>query len=160
MVKSYYVLIFVVFMPFLINSQESLKDIFKGNRPLNFYEITTKSDSYFRKKYPNKSRAQLSEGEFRDGEFVKYMRWRSFWKYRHTKDGKLVDLSKAREINEISRINNEDKKTLGSYGTLQWSNISYNQDLGVQIGLGRTNAIDFHPTNPNIFYVGSANGGI
>ena len=43
---------------------------------------------------------------------------------------------------------------------LEWTNISYTEDLGVQIGLGRTTSIAFHPTDTLTFYVAAPIGGV
>lgn len=144
-------------IPFLLSGQQSFKTILKENSKKNFKEIIEEGEQYFTKKYPTKSKQQLSLGEFRDGEYVKFMRWQSFWKNRLDENGNLADLSEHKRKN---KQNTNGLKAAGDYSNVQWENISYDQDLGVQIGLGRTNAIAFHPTDPNIFYVGAAIGGI
>lgn len=135
-------------------AQESFEWLLSQRKTLNFHEITQKSDVYFQNKHPNLSKSQLSSGAYRDGEFVKYMRWKSFWQNRLDAYGNLADLSK----NSQQLLSKKNQQSV--YTDLQWKNISYKEDLGVQIGLGRTNAIGFHPTDPDIFYVGAAIGGI
>lgn len=138
-------------------SQRSFQEILSENLTRNFGEIVAQAEQYFQNKYPGKTAFELSQGEHRDGEFVKYMRWRTFWKSRLEKDGTLADLSKYHRLNAGEELN---FRSNGPYDDLEWANISYKVDLGVQIGLGRTNSLAFHPTDSNTFYVGAAIGGI
>lgn len=138
-------------------SQKSFQEILEGNTTRNFGEIVAQAEQYFQDKYPGKSALDLSQGEHRDGEFVKYMRWRTFWKPRLENDGTLADLSKFYSNQSEDGL---DFRSTGTYDNLNWKNISYRVDLGVQIGLGRTNSIAFHPTDSNTFYVAAAIGGI
>ena len=138
-------------------SQASFQSILANDQSGDFREIIRKTEAYFNDKYPDKTDFELTLGEHRDGEYVKYRRWREFWGSRLTPDGKMADLSRHfrnQANNSIASRSN------GTYDDLEWTNISYTSDLGVQIGLGRTSALGFHPTDPDIFFVGAANGGI
>ena len=138
-------------------SQTSFKEILSDQQNRTFGEIVELTDQYFQEKYPDLTAYDLSQGEHRDGEFVKYMRWRSFWKSRVKPDNSLYDLSNYQKIRQDAAL---QTRSNGLYDDLEWNNVSYDVDLGVQIGLGRTSSIGFHPTDPNTFYVGAAIGGI
>lgn len=134
-------------------TQNSLKEILRSSR--NYSQIIQKADAYFEKKHPGKSRGDLTIGVHRDGEFVKYMRWQSFWEQRLTADGQLGSLSVDLQEKKRSRSRSQNP-----YNRVQWDNISHQNYITGQIGMGRTTAMAFHPTNTAIFYVGTAMGGI
>ncbi len=121
------------------------------------YEETVKlAEDYFTNKYPTLSRSQLSSGEFRDGDFVKYMRWKRFWQnHLNEKKTHLGNIPA-----ELAKASIHKNQSLSVYSSIPWTNISYSDYIVGQIGLGRTTSMAFHPTDPNIFYVGAAIGGI
>ena len=135
-------------------AQESLKEIFETQFDKSFNETCQLADQYFLGKATELD-LSLDELKFEDGEFVKYNRWKTFWKQRLTEDGYLADLSSYHRNKEEIK-----SRSAGPLDDLEWNNISYTQDLGVQIGLGRTNSIAFHPTDTLTFYVAAAIGGI
>ena len=139
-----------------LKGQNSVANIIDFNKSEPFYLICAKIDSFFTHKYPNFTAKQLSTGNHRDGEYVKYKRWQNFWKTRLESDGRLADLA-SYNIKSGQDISLRGNSILDN---LEWNNISYTEDLGVQIGLGRTNSLAFHPTDANTFYVGTALGGI
>ncbi len=137
-------------------AQESLETIFRSSS--NFEEIVAQAEEYFRKKHPNIPFKNLAQGEHRDGKFVKFMRWKSFWQHSLNPDGTLGDLSAHwhAERKASSRL----EKNANPYANVMWTNLSYEDYIITQIGLGRTTSMAFHPTDANIFYVGAAIGGI
>ncbi|MEN0006834.1 MAG: GEVED domain-containing protein, partial [Bacteroidota bacterium] len=119
-----------------------------------FAAIVEQADAYFAAKYPNRTAFELTQGEHRDGEFVKYMRWKYYWKSHLNPNGTLGDPSAYfRE----GRIN---PRTTGLYCDVPWNNISIPENLGGQIGVGRTTSVAFHPEDPETFWVSTAIGGI
>ena len=64
------------------------------NQRLTFAEIVEEADAYFEKEYPGLSAKELTSGIFRDSKFVKYQRWKSFWKNHLNADGTLADYTK------------------------------------------------------------------
>jgi len=134
-------------------AQNSLKEILHSSR--DFAEITTKADTYFAKKHPNLTPFELTTGDHRDGEFVKYMRWQAFWQKRLTPEGQLGSLVVKPRKNEVAQNRNGNP-----YKDIPWRNISHQKPLRGQASMGRTTSIGFHPTNSSIFYVGAAMGGI
>lgn len=134
-------------------AQDNLREILHSSR--DFSIITERVDAYFAKKYPGKSPIELTNGMHRDGEFVKYMRWQSFWSKRLTTDGQLGNL-----VVEHKKKEKAQNRSWNPYKNIQWSNISHQNHDSRLAGMGRTTSIGFHPTNPSIFYVGTAMGGI
>ena len=63
---------FLCLLPLLATAQEGLADILNSSN--NFDVIVKNGEQYFKTKHPNLSFNELTEGEFRDGEFVKFMR--------------------------------------------------------------------------------------
>jgi photosystem II stability/assembly factor-like uncharacterized protein len=120
----------------------------------DFREAVSQGEDYFATKHPGKTPKELCEGIFRDGDYVKFMRWQAFWKERLNPDGSLGDMT------AFHRQSTSGRGGSGLYDDIEWSNISYENYIGVQIGLGRTTSLGFHPTDPDIFYVGAAIGGV
>ncbi len=139
----------------LLSAQSDLKSIFKASR--QFSEIVANGEAYFRDKHPDIPFYELTIGEHRDGEFVKFMRWRKFWSERLNEDGTLGDPSAywRRQSREGS-----SRTPTNPYSNVAWTNISYENYITTQIGLGRTTSMAFHPSDAGTFYVGAAIGGI
>jgi len=130
----------------------SSKNIFQKNVYKTFFEIEKEGDAFFKDKYPNLSIEQLSQGEFKDGDFVKYQRWKYFWKNHLNADGTLgFDVSDANILGSKLEKSDYDVK---------WEQVNYNGHLGDQVDMGRVNCMAFHPENPNIYFLGTAYGGL
>jgi photosystem II stability/assembly factor-like uncharacterized protein len=145
------ILCFFLFSLHLIGQQDIQTILSTGNK---FDKMCTQADAYFEQKHPNLTPQDLVEGEHRDGEFVKYMRWKNYWETSLNPDGTLGDIATYRQAAQGSR-NPE-----GIYEDVEWANISNTEFITLQISLGRTSCLAFHPTNPNVFYVGADTGGI
>ena len=124
----------------------------------SFEAITAAADAHFETKYPGVHVSDLCAGEHRDGNYVKYQRWKSFWKDHLAPDGSLGDFTKAAKLISISGSRSEECS--GDEYIIEWTNPNYTANMGVQIDQGRTSAMAFHPTDPNVFYVGAAFGGL
>lgn len=121
----------------------------------NFETAVKQAEVYFAQIHPGISAADLCTGEHRDGDFVKFMRWQSYWKDHLNPDGTLGDpTAYFRENNGVSRGGG------GLFDDIEWTNLSYENYITMQIGLGRTTSIGFHPTDVNTFFVGAAIGGV
>ena len=114
-------------------SQSSAEQIFNETFDADYLTVCNALEDYFKLKHPGLNAQELSSGEHRDGEFVKYKRWQSFWKSRLTPEGKLGDISEfnRKKISDTS-------KDFNLLEDAEWTNLSYTTDLGVQIGLERT----------------------
>ncbi|MFT5184327.1 MAG: photosystem II stability/assembly factor-like uncharacterized protein [Flavobacteriales bacterium] len=136
-----------------VNAQSDIKSILSSSR--NFEETIEQADAYFYEKHGEFQPNDLCTGEHRDSDYVKYMRWSAFWSDRLNPDGTLGDITKYHRENRGKNRGGE-----GTFDDVVWSNISYEDYMSVQIGLGRTTSMGFHPTEANTFYVGAAIGGI
>jgi len=159
-VKTFLWVTLMLFMSIQLFAQKNklnIRDILSSGE--SYTEILSKADQYFKKKHPEKSFKQLGIGEWRDGEYVKYQRWKAYWGKNVAANGKMGDPTAYWRKKQLK--NASMKKSANSpYSNVPWSNISYEFYIDTQIGLGRTTSLAFHPTDPNIFYVGAAVGGI
>ena len=137
-------------------TQKALKEIL--NTSNNFEKIIGEAEAYFEEKHPGIPLKNLSQGENRDGEYVKFMRWKRFWGYSLKPDGNLGDPSRYWLSEKVKRLRLKDDAN--PYENVTWTNISHENYITSQVGMGRTTSMAFHPTDPNIFYVGAAIGGI
>ncbi|MFD2565265.1 VPS10 domain-containing protein [Aquimarina rubra] len=141
------------------NIQEILSNPFtskKDGGKRTFDDIIKEADTFFKITCPGLTFAELSQGDFRDGDFVKYQRWKSFWKHHLNEDGTLGDFTQS----NISQKRSSSANCQDSDYNAEWSAVNYNGNFGYQIDMGRVSSIGFHPTNPDIFWVGAAFGGI
>jgi len=138
----------------LLFTQSSLEDIFSSTR--DFSEIVDRGNAYFTAKHPGLDPETLTKGQFRDGEYVKFQRWQHFWRERLNPDGTLGDISLPAKKQRASR----PQRSNNPYAGVPWTEINYTDYITVQIGLGRTTSMGFHPSDVNTFYVGAAIGGI
>ena len=142
----------LIFISVCLFAQEDIQTILtSGNK---FDKMCQKADAYFQQKHPNLSPKDLASGIHRDGEFVKYMRWKSFWETSLNPDRTLGDIT-AYHLSPQTKNNTEDL-----YEDIEWTNISNTEFITLQISMGRTSCMAFHPTDPNIFYVGGDIGGV
>lgn len=137
------------------STQSDLNAILKSSR--QFSEIVANGEAYFREKHPDIPFYELTIGEHRDGEFVKFMRWQKFWSERLNEDGTLGDPSAYWRRQQREGTN---RTPTNPYSNVEWTNISYENYIISQIGLGRTTSMAFHPSDAGTFYVGAAIGGI
>lgn len=138
-----------------LSAQSSLEEVFLSSR--NFAEIVDQGNDYFAAKHPGRSPEQLTRGEYRDGEYVKFQRWQHFWKDRLNPDGTLGDISRPAKL---LRRQQSQNRSITPYSSVPWTEVNYTNYITGQIGLGRTTSLGFHPTDVNTFYVGAAIGGI
>ncbi len=142
----------LILFSFVLTGQDDIQTILtRGN---DFVQMCREADKYFEKKHPNFTPKELSSGEYRDGEFVKYMRWKNYWKDSLNPDGTFGDFAVDARAELKSSSNND------IYNDVEWSNISNDRFINLQISMGRTSSIGFHPTDENIFYVGADIGGV
>lgn len=137
-------------------TQQYLENLFNSDKTFN--EIITESELHFREKYPALSHYELCTGPHRDSDFVKFMRWKSFWENHLTEDGHLGDFTGT----STNNYRGLDETVLcdGNEYLVNWTNSNYNSNMGLQIDQGRTSCMAFHPTDAATFYIGAAFGGL
>lgn len=133
-------------------AQKSLEEHLKDGN--TFPQKTQNAEAYFARKHPLLQSRQLTAGEHRDGEFVKYMRWKHFWKSRLNPDGTLGDPTAYFQRKQ------SQPRSSSAFAAVEWRNIGLPKNIGGQIGVGRTTAVEFHPSDVNTFWVATAIGGI
>jgi hypothetical protein len=136
-------------------AQEDIKDIIsKGG---NFGEVSKRADKFFKdSKRDIKTKDSFDETSM-DEEYFKYMRWQSYWKNNLDENGNTANVA-AYILAAMAETAN--KPNLGPFQNRTWTNISNNNFITGQIGMGRTTSIAFHPTDVNTFFVGTPYGGI
>lgn len=123
----------------------------------NYAEIEQKALKYLK---DNKKDIKLNDSfdeTSMDREYLNYMRWQSFWKNNLDENGNIANIAAYISAAAAQRA---AKPNLGPFQNRVWTNISNGSFIGGQIGLGMTNAIDFHPTDANTFWVATPYGGI
>ena len=150
--RLYLIILIILLLPQINFAQEDFYKIINGQN--HFPSIVEEAEAYFKNKHPGISPSELCQGEYRDGTFVKYMRWKSFWKSRLNEDGTLGDMT------EYYRNKNNNSRSAGPFDSMEWTNLGISFNLGGHVGVGRTTGIDFHPTDKNVFIVATAVGGI
>ncbi len=162
--------VFFLFLSTCLYAQNEGKDNFRSIREIistsfakvdgkqrTFEDITREADDYFKRECPHLTFGELSSGDFRDGDFVKYQRWKRFWKYRLNDEGVLADFTNLTSLKKTSF----SSATCNDYDiSANWLEVNYNGNYGYQIDMGRVSSIGFHPTDQNTFLVGAAFGGL
>lgn len=84
-----------------------------------------------------------------------FKRWENYWETRvNLQTGEFI----SKDINEIFK---QEKRTAAFNGTDElWISNGPNYSNGGYYGIGRINTIAFHPTNENMFWAGTASGGL
>lgn len=133
-----------------VANTQTLPDVDIPVTSRNYHEICKQLDAYFQEEF------ELTTDCW-DNDMVKYQRWKWWWRDRVNADGSFPELRdqwleslKMRTGHAQNRDNqpswqHEGPKNNPSYG--YW-------------GMGRTKNVAFHPTNPNIMWVGTPDGGI
>ncbi|MEO6832439.1 MAG: T9SS type A sorting domain-containing protein [Chitinophagaceae bacterium] len=99
----------------------------------------------------------------KEGHNYQFDRWRWYWEQHLDADGYMVPQSKNFEewkklkANTYSAVNKNAKTTAGTVSNWTFQGPASSPANGR--GLGRIQRVVFHPTNPNIFMVGTAGGG-
>jgi photosystem II stability/assembly factor-like uncharacterized protein len=135
----------------------------KGKR--NFREIMSVVHSYYSGQRNKLRKTDTSQLKYISRQIKFWNRWEWFNRPRVDEHGNLFnstkktwDILKQMQANESERTADVNS----SYG--QWIPIgplSYTRiGSGNGGGLGRVNCVAFHPSNPNILYVGCPNGGL
>jgi len=97
-----------------------------------------------------------------NGEKVKAPNWKQFkrWEwmteYRVDGEGNFPQTTTIEEMEKYYQQYPDAGKNING----NWTNIGYNQTSGGYEGIGRVNVVAFHPSNSNIFWIGSPSGGL
>lgn len=115
----------------------------------NFFDIIEEGTNYF---------TQIGipqEQLYSDNEYIRFKRWEWYWRSRVNEDGSFPDL-----IEQNRAYQNLQFEASQRDADSPWVNINQTSGEGGYNGMGRATSIAFHPTNPQIYYVGAPIGGI
>lgn len=100
---------------------------------------------------------KFKEGQIieEDGELQRLERWAWYWKDRLNSDGSFMEPESQRQLYRKYVSENSHLRS-----NPQWKHEGPVRNTGGYWAMGRTTHIDFHPTNPNVFFVAAANGGL
>ncbi len=94
-----------------------------------------------------------------EGYDYHYQRWLWYWEGRTDADGYLV--SPAKQWYELKKLQQSRAQAKGTLSKdVNWSFQGPTNPLGENKGIGRINAVEFHPTDTNTLIIGSAGGGV
>lgn len=119
----------------------------------NFYAVKAEFDNYF-----------INKDKGRGTGYKQFMRWMRMAEPRYSPSGQMFDIP-GRNLKEYQiYLDNFDSKSLPSnYDPGYWTSMGPTNHVlgsGWNGGIGRVNCVAFHPTNSNIYYVGTPAGGI
>jgi len=117
----------------------------------NYHEICQQLDDYFAHQHDAETE------ECWDNNYVKYQRWKWFWRDRVQEDGSFPNLRAQwleYQKHFIAAAQNRNEQP-------NWKNEGPNKNPNSGYwGMGRTKNIAFHPTDPLTFFIGTPDGGI
>lgn len=145
----------LVFFPLFSIAQDALPySIWLNPETEDFETIQQQAEEYFE-----------GRDQGRGSGYKQWKRWEYFNKNRLTPDGKITNIE-ARNLDEYQRYLEELER--GSNGGSRatngyWSNLGidfFTSGAGWNPGIGRVNAICFHPSNSFVFWIGCPSGGL
>ena len=159
--KYHFYFFIAIFLLFPKNNfaQDSFQDIV--NSTSDFLAILEEAETFFSEKY-NLSGIDLENKMIEEGskDFKHFARWYHFNAPRVDELGKAYDPRTLYEEAARRRELSAARSTTENFEDAAWRNIGPNRYIDQEIGVGRTSAVAFHPTNPDIYYVGGGIGGV
>lgn len=144
------ILVLFIFAGQNATSQSWQKDVYEKTKGQenNFYVVQEAFNNYWADKTPAKG----------DG-YKQFRRWEWYWEQRVNKDGSFpANNVVVKEWTNYLKTHNDTLKAPGSTGN--WAPKGPSTSAGGYAGLGRINCMAFHPTNEDIFWVGTPSGGL
>lgn len=134
-----------------VSAQTTLPNVDVPVTSRNYFEICAQLDAYFAEQY-----SAETDTDCWDNQYVKYQRWKSWWRDRVQPDGEFPNL-RAQWLDYqkhfVAASQNRDEQPL-------WKNEGPNKNPNSGYwGMGRTKNIAFHPNDPRTFFVGTPAGG-
>jgi len=150
------ILICFAFLPALLIGQENWSNIITQDKP--YSQILNECESYFSALGHGNGK---NESESDESEYNQYRRWKQVMDSRAMPNEKLKNYA-AIHTDAYFRSRLAAGKNRSTTG--DWENIGpfdqYGSDTWSGGGMGRVICTGFHPTNNNIFWVGTASGGL
>jgi PKD repeat protein/photosystem II stability/assembly factor-like uncharacterized protein len=151
MEKKIFVILLTLLMYNSIDAQEYIR--LMNNQSSNFYDIQKSFNNYW-----------IGRTQEKGNGWKQFKRWESFMEPRVYPSGKLINPDQSwREYNKFLEIY-EKSNTQSNLKSANWtplgpSSLDSTENLLMNPGLGRINAIAVNPNDSNIIYVGSPAGG-
>lgn len=142
-------LLILLFASLHLSSQENQFRL-PHNEQQSFFEIQQKANEFFDHEYPNMN------DRIGDNDYLRFKRWEWYWKDRVMADGSFPDLRAQKRVYDELQSQSGDNRDIDNL----WTNIGQTTADGGYHGMGRATSVAFHPTDPDIFYVGAPIGGI
>ncbi len=126
----------------------------------NYYEICTDVERYFEQNKDQGIPEETGEPGADEGSaYNQFMAWKWFWSTRVNADGSFPDVRQTGRLRPGPGAAG-GAQNRGSGNDCGWELISQTTCSGGYSGMGRTNSVAFHPTDPNIYYVCGQSGGV
>jgi len=150
-----FILIFINLSAF---SQEWLKKLPQDkldSKTLTMFDIQKAFNDYWEPFNVENGKYLVNGKQSKAIGWKQFRRWEYFWNNRVNPE--TGEFPKTQTWYEYEKYLEQNPK-LSLYGN--WTNLGLNSSNGGYYGVGRVNCVAFHPTNPNIFWIGSPAGGI
>ncbi len=115
----------------------------------SFQHLVDSFENYWKDRKPTKGSG-----------YKQFRRWQWYWSQRLMPDGTLPPAGILQQAWQDYRKTHPATAAKSAGTTGQWHFAGPSQTPGGYNGLGRLNTVAFHPTNPDILWVGAAGGGI
>lgn len=123
----------------------------------NFKEICRIAEEHFQGL--RETGRESAPGDWREKHF---RRWEWYMRNRLNEDGELCNYKKlvldARQKMQKSQSSN--RSTLSNWTFIGPTDFPANPYYESSVGIGRIDRMAFHPTNPNVIYIGTPSGGV
>ncbi len=97
----------------------------------------------------------------KEGRDHHFSRWLWYWKQHTDENGYMVSpMTTAREWQNYLKKNDGTAAKGTGINMSNWSFTGPSSTISGYRGIGRINAMDFHPTNSNVLWIGAAGGGV
>ncbi|MDD2413212.1 MAG: T9SS type A sorting domain-containing protein [Bacteroidales bacterium] len=157
MKKLFFILAVSIF-PTLIYSQSWVKSFYSpadSKTASNFYEIQKEFSDYW-KDYDLKGGYYYVNGEKRKAVgWKQFKRWEWYWETRIDRE-----TGNFPSVNTFEKHQSFFKNIKSGNDESNWIQMGPSSSEGGYAGVGRINCVGFHPTNPDIFFVGAPSGGL
>lgn len=156
--KRLLTLLIALAFPFIAISQNWMEDFLspsESKKSQNFYEIQKNFNDYW-SNYDIKGGYYYIDGQKHKAVgWKQYKRWEWYWETRiDRKTGNFPNVNPLKIQKEF------DKKSNAKADLSNWEVMGPNSSDGGYAGIGRINCITFHPSNPDIFWIGAPSGGL
>jgi photosystem II stability/assembly factor-like uncharacterized protein len=140
----YLILLMISFVGFQHLSAQPWK--LSEDETTNYFEITAAFNNYWENK-------EIERGN----GYKQFKRWEWFWQHRVKEDGSFYPAGINQEnFADYLRLNKKSNRNVQA----NWQSLGPDFSLGGYAGIGRINALAFHPTDPKIIYAGAPAGGL